>query len=260
VRGRYFAASDRADSLRVAIVDESLAGRLWPGEDPVGKAIYRGDAGPFTIVGVVRNVRLEGLTVAIDSIGTAYFPHTQAPPLGRLRWIAIKSAVDTEVVVRALRSAVAATDPDLPISDVQTMSERTAHTLVPQRLATNLAAMFAIVALFLSLLGIYGVLSSVVARRTREIGIRMALGSSARGVLRLVLSEAMMLIGAGLALGCVGAIVMARTLEGLVFGVEPTDPVVLVAVAAATGCVALLACITPARRATRVNPVEVLTH
>ena len=129
VRGRYFAETDRENTLRVAIVDQQLAGRLWPGEDPLGKGLFRGEAGPFTVVGVVRQVRLEGLTGSIDAIGTAYFPQTQAPPMRRLRWIAIKSSVDPAAVVRGLRAAVMEVDPDLPIADVQTMSERTAQTL-----------------------------------------------------------------------------------------------------------------------------------
>ena len=260
VRGRYFAESDQENTLRVAIVDQRLAGRLWPNEDPLGKGLYRGDSGPFTVVGVVRDVRLEGLTGSIESIGMAYFPNTQAPPLRRLRWIAIKSPIDPAAVVRALRSALLEIDPDLPIADIQTMSERTASTLVPQRLATSLATMFAAVALLLSMLGLYGVLVSLVARRTREIGIRLALGSTVRGVLRLVLTEGLVLIGVGLMLGLAGAIAVARTLKGLVFGVQPTDPVLLTTVAVATGGIALLACIAPARRATRVNPVQVLSE
>ena len=260
VRGRYFAETDRENTLRVAIVDQQLAGRLWPGEDPLGKGLFRGEAGPFTVVGVVRQVRLEGLTGSIDAIGTAYFPQTQAPPMRRLRWIAIKSSVDPAAVVRGLRAAVMEVDPDLPIADVQTMSERTAQTLLPQRLATNLATLFAGVALFLSLLGIYGVLASLVARRRREIGIRLALGGSVRTVFRLILGEGVALIGAGLLLGVIGAIAMANGLKGLIFGVQPTDPVLLGGVALATGLVALLACLAPARRATRVNPVEVLAE
>ena len=122
-----------------------------------------------------------------------------------------------------------------------------------------LASMFALVALFLSLLGIYGVLANVVARRTREFGIRMALGSTTRGVFRLVLREGTALIGIGLILGVAGAVAMGRALEGHVFGVRPTDPLILGGVAVATGCVALLACLGPARRATRVDPVQVLS-
>jgi predicted permease len=258
MRGRFFAPSDRADTLPVAIVDEALAARLWPGEDPIGKTIYRGEAGPFTVVGVVHDVRLEGLARSIDSIGAAYFPHTQAPPVGRLRWIAIRSIIDPASVVGALRSTLREIDPNLPISDIQTMTERTAESLTAQRLSARLATMFAGVALFLSMLGIYGVLTHLVAQRTREIGIRMALGSTVRGIFRFVLAEGAVLIGTGLAVGLAGAIATARLLTGLVFGVQPTDPWIFTAVAAATGCIALLACVVPARRATRVNPVDVL--
>ena len=260
ISGRYFADSDRENTMRVAIVDQRLAGRLWPGEDPLGKAMLRGDAGPYTVVGVVRNVRFEGLAGTIDSIGTAYFPHTQSPPQRRLRWIAIRSAVDPRAMVSALRTALFSLDPDLPIADVQTMTERTNHALVSQRLSMRLATMFAAVALLLSMLGLYGVLVSLVATRTREIGIRLALGSTVRDVLRLVLTEGVGLVGLGVVLGLAGALAMAQTLHGLVFGVRPTDPVLLLAVAFATGAVALLACVAPARRAMRVNPVDVLSE
>jgi predicted permease len=259
VRGRYFSEQDRTTTLPVAIVDERLAGRLWPGEDPIGKSIFRGPSGPFTIVGVVREVRFEGLTGSIDAIGTAYFPHTQAPPLPRLRWIAIKSAVDHAAMVRGVRRILLEIDPDLPIADIRTMDQRTALSLTPQRLAADLAAMFAVIALFLSLLGIYGVLAHIVAHRSREIGIRLALGSSVRAVLRLVLTEGVLVIGTGVMLGLAGAVAMGQALRGIVFGVQPTDPRLLGAVAALTACVALLACIMPARRATRVNPVDVLS-
>jgi predicted permease len=259
MRGRYFADTDREDSLRVAILDESLAARLWPGEDPLGKQLLRGEAGPYTIVGVVRGVRLEGLATSIDSIGTVYFPHAQAPPMRRLRWIAIRSTVETAAVVRALRATIATIDPDLPIADIQTMNDRTANSVAPQQLAMSLATMFAAVALLLSMLGLYGVLAGVVARRTREIGIRMALGDTVQGIFRLVLSEGLMLVGIGLALGLAGTVAVARTLNGLVFGVQPTDPLLLAAVTALTGFVALLACIEPALRATRVDPIRVLS-
>jgi predicted permease len=260
LHGRLFDSSDRADTQKVAIVDEPLAGRLWPGQDPLGKPIYRGDAGPYMVVGVVRNVRFEGLAGKIDAIGTAYFPHTQAPPVGRLRWMAVRSAADPAAAVRAIRAALVEIDPDLPLSDAQTMSERTARSLVSQRLAMSLAAMFAVTALFLSLLGIYGVLAHLVARRTREIGIRMALGSTVGAIFRLVLAEGVVLIVFGLVLGVGGAMAIAGALQGLLFGVQPTDPMLLGAVAVATGGVALLACVGPARRAAHVDPVEVLSE
>lgn len=258
VRGRSFAHTDRPDTLAVAIVDQRLAGRLWPGEDPIGKRMYRGEAGPFTVVGVVRDVRLESLSSA-QAVGTAYFPHTQSPPLGRLRWIAIKTSVEPAAMVSALRAALLDVDPILPISDVQTMSDRMDRSLVSQRLAATLATVFAVVALLLSMLGLYGVLSHLVAGRTREIGIRMALGSTISGVFGLVLTEGLLLIAAGLVLGCAGALATASLLKGQVFGVQPTDPLVLLSVGVVTSGIALVACVAPARRATRVNPVDVLS-
>jgi putative ABC transport system permease protein len=259
VRGRDFSDGDRSTTRRVAIVDEQLAGRLWPGGDPIEKRLYRGDSGPFTVIGVVRRIHLSGLTEP-QSMGTAYFPHTQAPPLGRLRWIAIRSAADSAAVVRQLRAALLDIDPDLPIADVQTMRERIDRTLVSERLAANLATIFAVIALSLSIVGIYAVLAGVVARRTREIGIRMALGSSVRTVFRMVLTEGAALIGVGLLLGVGGAFAAARALDGLVFGIQPTDARLLSAVVAVTAAIALLACLAPARRAARINPVDVLSQ
>jgi predicted permease len=260
LRGRYFTGRDRGNTLRVAIVDERLAARLWPAGDPIGQRIYRGSSEPYTVVGIVRDVRFESPAAPGDSIGTAYFPLTQAPPLRRLRWIAVKGLTEAGAVVRSLRAALLEVDPNLPLADIQTMEERTLRSVVPQRLAMALAMMFALVALFLSLLGMYSVLANVVARRSREFGIRMALGSSVRSVFRLVLGEGVTLIAAGLLLGLAGAYAAGRVLEGQVFGVRPTDPLILAAVVVVAGTVALLACLAPARRATRVDPVSVLSQ
>jgi putative ABC transport system permease protein len=258
IRGRLFAETDREDSLRVAIVDERLAARLWPNQDPTGKRVSRGGSEPYTIVGVVRDVRFDNLT-GQDSIGAAYFPHTQLPSGGRLRWIAVKSATESTSLTPALREALKSIDPELPLADVQTMTQRTSRSIVPQRLAMGLASMYGIVALFLSVLGLYGVLAYVVARKTREIGIRMALGSTPRGIFRIFFGEGLMLVAGGLSLGLAGALVIGRALEGQVFGVRPTDPFVLGTVALVTGIVALLACVSPAYRAARVDPLRVLS-
>jgi predicted permease len=261
VRGRFFTAADRETTLPVAIVDERLAERFWPGEDPLGKGLHRGTSPRYTVVGVVRDVRFESLAAPAESAGAAYFPDAQAPAsVGRLRWIAIKTAPGSPAVMRAVRSVVMGIDRDLPLSDIQTMSERTWRSLLAQRLAMGLASFFGIVALFLSMLGIYGVLAYVVARRTREIGIRIALGSSTSGIFQLVFREGLTLVGGGLMLGLLGALALGRVLEGQVFGVRPTDPLVLGTVALATGVIAMLACVSPARRATRVDPVNVLSH
>jgi predicted permease len=259
VRGRSFADSDRENSLLVAVVDERLAARLWPNADPIGKRLVRGDSEPYTVMGVVRDVRFESLDGG-DAIGTAYFPHTQAPPLGRLRWIAVKTASDSSLVMRSIRSAVMAIDPDLPLSDIRTMEERTARSVMPQKLAMSLASMFGGVALFLSVLGLYGVLAYVVAQKTREIGIRIALGSTPRRIFQIFFREGLSLVAEGLMLGLFGAVAMGRVLQGQVFGVKPTDPFLLGAVALTTAVIALLACVSPAYRATRVDPLTVLTE
>ena len=261
VRGRYFAESDEEHTLRVAIVDERLAARFWPNANPIGKGLFRGASELYTVVGVVRDVRFESLAGMSQSAGAAYFPHTQAPAIGRLRWIAVKTDATTEAstIVRAVRSAMMQIDADLPLSDIQTMTERTERSVGSQRLAMGLATMFGIVALFLSILGVYGVLAYVVTQRTREIGIRIALGSTPRGIFGLVFTEGLLLIGAGLTLGLGGALAIGRALEGHVYGVRPSDPVVLGAVAISTAIVALLACVAPAHRATRVDAVRVLT-
>ena len=259
LRGRFFADSDRADTQPVAILDERLAARLWPNENPIGKGVIRGAGTTYTVVGIVRDVRFEGLAAKAESIGTAYFTHVNAPPSGRLRWIAVKTTADSGNFVTAVRAAVAAIDPDLPLSDIQTMTERTSNSLLSQRLAMSLASLFGVIALLLSAVGLYSVLAFAVARRTREIGIRMALGSSPRGIFQLVFNEGLLVVASGLVLGLCGAIALGRALEDQVYGVRPTDPVILGAVALAAGLIALLACLSPARRAMRVDPLAVLS-
>jgi predicted permease len=260
LRGRFFDERDRPDSLRVAIVDERLAARLWPNDDPLGKRLYRGNAGPYTVVGIVGEIRFEGLAARAESTGTAYFPHTQAPPLGRLRWIAIKTAGDDAAIVADVRTALAGIDPELPLADIQTMTERTSRSLAAPRLAVTLAGLCGAVALLLSMVGVYSVLAYLVVRRRREIGIRMALGSTVAGVFRLVFGEGLALVSIGLLLGLGGAVALGRVLESQLYGVQPNDPLILTSVAAATAVIALLACVAPAVRAARVDTVRVLNE
>jgi predicted permease len=260
IRGRFFDDRDRENSPRVAILDQRLAARFWPNRDPIGQSVRRGASEPYTVVGIVGDVRFESLAGSGDSVGAAYFPHTQTPPLGRLRWIALKTPAESMDVIPALRSALKSIDPDLPLSDIQTMTERTARSVMPQKLAMGLASLFGGVALFLSLLGVYGVLAYLVAQRTREIGIRIALGSTALGIFRLVFKEGVSVVGGGLTLGLLGALALGRAFEGQVFGVRPTDPFILGVVTLSTGVIALVACILPARRAMRVDPLTVLSN
>jgi predicted permease len=259
VRGRLFTDRDQPRSQPVAIVDERLAARLWPGKDPLGEGLFRGDSVRYTVIGVVRDVRLDGLAARSDAVGTAYFPHTQAPSLGRLRWIAVRTAGDPATMLAPMRAAVTAIDSDLPLSDVQTMDQRTVRSLAAQQLAMKLATMFSAIAMLLSVVGIYGVLAYLVTRRTREFGIRLALGSSVRSIFALVFREGAMLVGSGLGLGLLGAVALSRVLREQVHGIDPADPRILALVASTTGAIALLACVRPARRATRVAPASVLS-
>jgi putative ABC transport system permease protein len=269
VRGRAFDERDRADSEHVMLIDESLAKRFWGDADPIGTRMYRPthadlnetDARTefYTVVGIVRNVQLRDLAgKGGRAFGSFYLPQTQWPPRDNV--IAIKTRTSADSVIDVLREEVARLDPQLPLFDVHTMLERTDVSLAARKIALGLAGTFGVVALLLAALGVYGVLAYLVAQRRREIGIRIALGSSPRAVFRLVLREGLWLTTAGLALGVFGAIALARSLADQVFGIAPTDPLVLGGVALATGAIALLASVSPAARATRVDPIVVLTE
>jgi ABC-type antimicrobial peptide transport system permease subunit len=177
-----------------------------------------------------------------------------------LMTFAVKTAGRPEAMAGALRTAVASLDRELPVFDLQTMAQRTDKSLLNRRSPAMLALGFAMVALLLSAVGIYGVLAYLVTQRKKEIGIRIALGSSAKGIFDLILGEGVWLVGAGFLLGAVGALLLRKTLEGQLFGISATDPLVVGAVAALLATVALAACAVPARRATRINPTIVLTE
>jgi predicted permease len=269
VRGRAFDERDGPDAERVMLIDESLARRFWGDADPVGTRMYRPtypedlnrtdeNTQFFTVVGVLRDVQLRDLSgLGGRAFGSYYFPHTQSSE--RNYFVVIKTQGAADVVMGAVRRELARLDPQLPLFDVRTMSERTDISLASRKIALGLAASFGVVALLLAALGIYGVLAYLVAQRNREIGIRIALGSSPRAVFRLVLGEGVWLTVAGLLLGIAGALAVARSLGDQVFGVAPTDPVVLGGVVLVTGAIALLACVSPARRATRVDPIVALS-
>jgi predicted permease len=267
LRGRFFEEGDDENAPNRVIVDERLAARFWPGGDAVGKRVYSPSnaedlSGPsenvtwFHVVGVVGAVRDRGLVDAEDRVGMYYFPYRQA--VRRFQTFAIRTARDPESLAMELRSVIGRLDPEIPLFDVRTMEERLDDSLLARKTSLLLSLAFGILALLLAALGIYGVLAYLVTQRTREIGIRMALGSSTRSAFELVLKEGAAMLGLGLALGVAGALALGRLLEGQLHGVSPAEPWVLGLVAALLSVFAFAAAAVPARRAARIHPMEAL--
>jgi putative ABC transport system permease protein len=257
-QGRLLAATDRSGVPGVALVDEKLAKQYWPNQDPLGKRVRRlGAQAPwFTVVGLVGHVQHAQLDA--EAKGALYFSSLQNRAPG-MTFVA-RTSNDPRGLAGALPAAVAAVDQDLPVFEIRTMEQRVLESLTPRRFAMYLLGIFAAVALALSAVGIYGVMAQSVTQRTHEIGIRMALGAEPRDVLRLVVGQGMALAAIGLVTGVAAALGLTRWMSRLLFGVRPTDPLTFLAVAAVLAAVALAACYLPARRATRVNPVEALRH
>ena len=267
--GRVFADSDTDSSAPVIVVDQRLARRFWGDRNPVGRRMFQPESAEnlttpspnarwSTVVGVVSDIRISGLVETEDRVGAYYFPLAQQPR--RNLTLTVRAAANAPALTPSVRRELAALDPELPLYGVLTMDERVDQTLVDRRTPMVLATVFAVVALFLAALGIYGVLAYQVTQRAREIGIRMALGSDAWGVFRLILSEGLVLLGVGLALGVAGAFSIRTAMASQLYGVGAMDPVVLASVAAVLGLVACAACAVPARRAAGIDPVIALNQ
>jgi predicted permease len=265
--GRFFTETDTGTSQRVVIVDEALARKFWPGQDPVGRRMFKPDnpedftkPGPktewITVIGVVGETRMAGLVSSDTRLGTYYFPVSQDGI--RTMTLAIRTSGDPLSLTNAVRQALTAIDPELPLYSVRTMEDRIGESLTDRRTPMMLASMFAAVALFLAAMGLYGVLAYQVAQRRKEIAIRMALGSEPRGIFALVLREGVGLLGVGLAAGLIGAFAIRRAMESQLYGVSAMDPLILASVAGVLGAVALVACAVPARRASRIDPNSAL--
>jgi ABC-type antimicrobial peptide transport system permease subunit len=212
----------------------------------------------FTVVGVIDDMKLRDLAEGETAVGSYVFPMALRP--SRLVTFAIRTAGEPESLTAGLRNAIAALDPELPLFDVRTLQQRTDASLRNRRAPALLSLAFSVLALLLSAVGLYGVLAYLVSQRRKEIGIRLALGSSARRIFELVLREGLLLVGAGLGLGALGALLLRRGIASQLYGVRPSDPLVLGAVTALLAAVALGACALPARRATRIDPVTALTE
>jgi putative ABC transport system permease protein len=256
-RGRTFTPADNADAPTVVIINQAAADRFWPGEDPVGKRFKRGsvdeiaDAPWVTVVGVVGSTSRSGLGEPIDP--ESYWPHAQAQWASEM-YIVARTSGDPLSLADPVRAIVHRTDAALPVTDVRTMPARILMSVAQPRFRTFLASVFAILGGILAVVGIYGVLGYAVAQRTREIGVRMALGARRSTVLRGVLLEGTRLIAAGLLIGGAGAFVAGRIASGLLFEISPLDPATWTAVAVLLSVGAILACLVPAGRASRVAP------
>jgi predicted permease len=269
IRGRFFDDRDTSDGPRVAIVDATLANRFWPGADPVGRRMFlptnprnpaeMTDTTPrVTVVGVVSEVKLRGLVEGVGDVGAYYFPQAQVPE--RTLTIAARGSDDPSSMAAGLRQAIARVDRGIAVFDVQTMNDRANRSLESRRSSVALSIAFGVVAMALAALGIYAVLAFLVGQRTKEIGIRMAIGGSRLSVFRLIVREGLLLIAIGLALGAVGTAALTRALQSQLFGVGWTDPAVLTIAFSILGVVAVAACALPAFHATRINPIVALTE
>jgi putative ABC transport system permease protein len=255
-QGRLFTTQDDVKAGRVVLVNEAFARKYLPGQQAIGQWIDMGGGEKEIkeIIGVVADVKNDDLDEAADP--TAYEPHSQTP--NRTMNLILRSTQEPTRLVAAVRSEVKTLDPNLPVSNVQTISQMINERISAKRLMTYILAIFALCALLLAAVGIYGVMSYAVTQRTQEIGIRMALGARARDVLKLVVGNGMTLALAGVAIGLAGAFGLTRLLANLLFHVTPTDKLTFAVVAFSLVVVALIACYVPARRATRVDPLVAL--
>jgi putative ABC transport system permease protein len=258
-KGRLFTADDRAERPRVVLVNETAAKAFWPNTDPIGKIITLGAFGfevGAEVIGVVSDVRYS--TIESASVPDAYIPFLQSPQ-PRMR-LFVRSRLDQASLVPVIRQEVRQLDSSLPLSEVKTMDERVGDAMWRTRVAAWLFSAFAGLALLLTAVGIFGVMSQTVSQRTSEIGVRMALGAQGSDVLGLVLGRAGVLTAIGIGAGIAIALGLTRVLTALLYETEPGDPSTLALVALLLAIVALAACYLPARRASRVNPIVALRY
>ncbi len=259
--GRLVTEQDVTNNSRFVLINEAMAKRFWPGEDPIGKRISTivssGQQIPWqTIVGVVGNVRHMGLD--IEPRPEIYYHTNTQPPFGPV--VVIRTTSDPKRLISIVRAKIRELDRDVPVSNVNTMEQLVAQSVAQRRFGMFLLGIFALLALVLAAIGIYGVVSYSVTQRTQEIGVRMALGASASDVMKMVLRNGMTLALVGVGLGLVGALGLTRLMSRLLFEVTPTDLTTFALVSAGLIVVALLACYLPARRAMKVDPLEALRY
>ena len=257
LKGRDFSDRDNGDAPAVAIINQDLSRTYFPGEDPIGKRITFSDGESWmSIVGVIGDVK----QVSLGSIAKpeVYFPYPQAASTEMS--LVVRTTNDPLSQAAAVKGQIRVIDKDLPISDAQTMEQLLAESVSGPRFNMLLLTLFAVVALVLALVGIYGVMSYSVTQRTHEIGIRVAVGAQSRDVLRMVIGQGMFMTMIGVVCGLVGAFALTRLMTSMLFGVEPSDPMTFATIAVLVIAVALLACYIPGRQATKVDPLVALRY
>jgi putative ABC transport system permease protein len=260
ITGRSFTESDDTKAQPVLLIDDTLARRYWPGEDPVGKRIRFGGAPPGqappwrTIIGVVGNIKTDGLDM--PTAPHIYISSYQNPNYALTIYVRTKMSSGT--LGDVIRREVQSVDPNVPVYAIRTMDEVVARSMAQRRFALEIVGVFAVVALLLAALGIYGVMAYSVTQRTHEIGIRVALGAQPLDILRMTVGEGMILVIFGLVAGLIGAAMLTRLLQTMLYNVKPFDPITYSVIPALLASVALIACLVPARRATQVDPLVAL--
>ncbi|HEX2270572.1 MAG TPA: ABC transporter permease, partial [Pyrinomonadaceae bacterium] len=258
IAGRLFDERDNLQATKVVIVNQKLARELWPNEDPIGKrfTIWRDEKFPRQVVGVVGDTKQ---SLDKDPGNQMYVPYAQDPTWSSLSLVA-RTAGEPTAMAGAVREAIRSVDKTIPTYNLKTMDDVVSTSAAPRRLPMMLLSVFAGVAMLLAMLGIYGITSYYVTQRTHEIGVRMALGAQIVDVLKLVLRRAMLLALVGVGIGIAGAVAVTRYLTTLLFGVQPIDVITFGGVALALMVVALIACLVPARRAAKIDPLIALRY
>ncbi|MGA9772667.1 MAG: ABC transporter permease [Blastocatellia bacterium] len=257
IKGRYFDERDIKGAPEVVIINEELARRFWPDQDPLGKRVQRGGKGPWrTVIGVVRDEKEFSLE---NEPPITLFHSIEQFNIGS-RYLVARTSSDPVQMSAAVTEEIRALDPELPVYDLSTMQQRLYDALARRRFAMFLLGVFAAFAVVLAAIGIYGVMTYWVNQRTHEIGIRMALGAGRRNILQLVIGQASVLVSVGIAAGLAGAFALTRVMSSLLFGVSATDRFTFIVISLLLGAIALLASFIPARRATRVDPMIALRH
>jgi len=249
------------DSPRVVIINERFARQYFPGRDPVGRRIGMGsDPGTRTdieVIGVVQDFKYQDIR---EEIGRQFYRPYQQTRSATSLWYYVRASGKPEAMVASARNAVRNLDPNLPVVGVRTLDEQVVRNLSTERLVASLSTCFGALATLIAVIGLYGVMAFLVGRRSREIGIRMALGAGSGSVVWLIMGEVLVLVGIGACLGIAGSLALSRFVQAQLYGVTPNDPR---AIAAATALLALVACAAgflPARRASRLDPLRVLRH